>query len=627
MCGIVGIVGNNWDEASLARATEAMRHRGPDDSGIEVFPIKGGRLGFGHRRLSILDLSEAGHQPMYDQVSKNVIVFNGEIYNHEALRTRLSKRRYRSHCDTETLLVAYCEWKQVVVNHLIGMYAFAIWNTQKQELFLARDRLGIKPLYYVQKPGRFAFASEVNALLAGDLVSKRLDPESVESYLAFGSVQSPRTILKDAMLLPPGHWMRVDASGRIIEIRRYWSLSQFFSEQYRIGACPDMQERISDYVQRAVRDRLLSDVPLGAFLSGGIDSSVVVGMMATSSNHNPRTFCLDFEEGLYREGKYAEKVASMFNCDHKTILVRSNDLMNRLDEAFSHMEQPTCDGINSYFVSGIARQSGVTVALSGQGGDEVFAGYPSFRQVPKASKLSLFPMWLRRVIGWTLSPFENRSARWQCVRDYVVSGDASIYNAYAHVRAIFWDKLRKDLLATSSKITGADYVRQAVNTDDLATHPVDQVSQLEIHCYLSNTLLRDLDTFSMAHSLEVRVPLLDHRLLEVLAQVSGADKIDPQTNKHLLVKTMRGRLPHDIVHRPKGIFWFPWNQWLRRDLRPKVASVLGGPSSDPTRVGLRADMVRDIWRRFLDGDASVHWLHIWTLYVLLRWCEEKGVAL
>jgi len=627
MCGIVGILGSSWDESSLIRATDAMRHRGPDDAGIEFISTKEGRLGFGHRRLAILDLSEAGHQPMLDPISKNLIVFNGEIYNHQALREQLPEEKYRSTCDTETLLAAYREWGDTVVDHLVGMYAFAIWNAQKQELFLVRDRVGIKPLYYIQKPGLFAFASELNALLAGNLVLKHLDPESVESYLAFGAVQAPRTILKNTMLLLPGHWMRVNASGDILEIRQYWSLSELFSDQRKIDMCHDTQEKISECVQTAVRDRLLSDVPLGAFLSGGVDSSVVVGMMASSSSNRPRTFCLDFEEGPYREGKYAAEVAYQFGCDHKTFLVRPSDLLDRLDKAFSHMDQPTSDGINSYFVSGIARQSGVTAALSGQGGDELFAGYPSFRHVPRVSKLSWIPMCLRGSIAWGLSPFVNYSPRWQCFWDYVASGDASTYNAYAHVRSIFWDKIRKDTLEIPTTVTGADFIRQAVSKDELAAHAVDQVSQMEISCYLMNTLLRDLDAFSMAHSLEVRVPLLDHRLLELMASIPGREKIDRRMNKHLLVKTMEGRLPHEVVHRPKGLFWFPWNQWLRRDLGSTVASFLKGANIVPERAGLRADTVRAIWNRFQNQDPYVHWLHVWTLYVLLRWCEEKGVSL
>ena len=627
MCGIVGIIGTNWDKASLIRATEAMQHRGPDDSGIEIIQTKGGRLGLGHRRLSILDLSEAGHQPMWDPVSKNMIVFNGEVYNHKALRKHLPEQKYRSTCDTETLLVAYRQWGDKVVDHLVGMYAFAIWDAQKQELFLVRDRVGIKPLYYIQQSSFFTFASELNALFTSNLVPKYLDSQSVESYLAFGAVQAPQTILKNVMLLLPGHWMRVDSSGNILEMRRYWSLSEHFSDQRKREMSRGIQEEITKCVQTAVCDRLLSDVPLGAFLSGGIDSSVVVGMMSASSRNHPRTFCLDFEEGSYREGKHAANVAYYFGCDHKTVLVRPSDLLDRLDKAFSYMDQPTNDGINSYFVSGIARQSGVTVALSGQGGDEVFAGYPSFRYVPRVLKLSWIPVNLKQSIAWSLSPFLNHSTRWRCFWDYFVSGDLSIYNAYAHVRSIFWDTIRRDILEEPSTVSGADYIRQIVNKEELASNPVDQVSQMEIHCYLMNTLLRDLDAFSMAHSLEVRVPLLDHRLLELMASIPGREKIDRRFNKHLLVKTMKGHLSREVVCRPKGLFWFPWNQWLRRDLGSKVMSFLEGLHIAPESIGLRADRVREIWKQFQHQDPSVHWLHVWTLYVLLRWCEERRVSI
>ena len=628
MCGIVGILGNNWNGASLVNATKAMSHRGPDDSGIEILPTKSGRLGFGHRRLSILDISAAGHQPMIDPITQNMIIYNGEIYNHRELRNILPEREFQSSCDTETLLAAYAQWGESVVEHLIGMYAFAIWNPHKQELFLARDRIGIKPLYYTNNQGTFNFASEIKALLAGNMTSKRLDPESIESYLAFGAVQAPKTILKDTFLLPPGHWMRVNAEGRIIETQQYWSLSHFFSEFDRTDKPNNhIKEEIYSSIKQAVSDRLISDVPLGAFLSGGIDSSVVVGMMAASSENKPKTFCLDFDEGPYQEGKYAELIASKFQTDHKTTMVHPNDLISRLDKAFYFMDQPTCDGINSYFVSEIARQNGVTVALSGQGGDELFAGYPSFYNLPKAIKLSAIPIWLRHIIGLSLSPLKNLSAGWNCLIDFVNSEDMSMFNAYAHIRSIFGDYLRKDILQTNKITKDIDFIRMAIGHDKLPNHPVDQVSQLEIYCYLMNTLLRDLDTFSMAHSLEVRVPLLDHRLLELIAQISGAYKIDRHINKHLLVKTMEKSLPYEVVHRPKGLFWFPWNQWLRTDLSGKIKPVFNSSKSDFESVGLQADKVHNLWNRFQKGDRLVRWLHIWTIYVLLRWCEEKDVSL
>jgi len=626
MCGIIGVLGNNWSSDSLCTGRDSMAHRGPDDFGFVERKLQNGhRLGFAHRRLSILDPSIAGHQPMEDPETGNIIIHNGEIYNHLEIRNSLPKHTWKSNSDTETILAAYQHWGDKLLERTVGMFAFAIWDDKHQELFIARDRLGIKPLYYIASTSSFCFASEIKALLAAGFAQRKLDPVAVESYLAFGAVQEPHTIIKGVDILAPGHWLRVGVDGCIQKRRCYW----FLNEAFLHPSTEVNTEIIRQTFFTAVKDRLISDVPLGAFLSGGIDSSAVVAAMSKSSATPPQTFCLDFAEGENREGRYAEIVANQFKCQHQNILVTSSDLLKDIDMAFSFMDQPTHDGINTYFISKVARQSGVKVALSGQGGDEVFAGYPSFRLVPYALNLVKQPALLRRGITSLLDIFPQQSVRWVKVRDFLKDGPLDVYGAYAHQRGIFWDRLRCDLLADKPSIgQSAEWLRLAVPPSSLASDVVNQVSQLELSCYLRNMLLRDLDVFSMAHSLEVRVPLLDHRLVSLLAGISGTKKIKPKPkpNKHLFVEAMGTDLDPKIVYREKGIFWFPWNHWLKRDLRSKIEYAFNDQYLLFEELGIKREKAKSYLTLFLTNSQQVSWLQVWTLYVLYHWCKLNKVT-
>jgi asparagine synthase (glutamine-hydrolysing) len=396
---------------------------------------------------------------------------------------------------------------------------------------------------------------------------------------------------------------------------------------FQDNGIPANTKIIRDTFFQAVKDRLISDVPLGAFLSGGIDSSAVVAAMSSASDLPPLTFCIDFAEGKYREGRFAEIVARKFGCRHRTVMVKPATLVERLDKAFSHMDQPTSDGINSYFVSEIARQSGVTVALSGQGGDEVFAGYPSFRLAPRAVILAQQPAALRQLGVKAISAWPRLSARWLKLKDFLEDGPFDIYGAYAHQRGIFWDRLRRDLLLYKPlNSSSAEWLRIATPPEKLSLEPIKQVSQLELSSYLRNTLLRDLDIFSMAHSLEVRVPMLDHRLVSLMAKIPGREMLNWHSNKPLFVAAMGKDLPSEIIHRPKGIFLFPWKEWLRRDLRAKVSESLG-ESAACERAGLFPPAALRYWERFLNNDPSVWWAQPWALHVLVHWAKINQVSL
>ena len=562
---------------------------------------------------------------MTDASGRYTIVFNGEIYNHMDVRKDLPEYRFSTTCDTETILAAYARWGCHFVDRINGMFALAIWDRTKQELLLIRDRLGVKPLYFSESGNEFTFASEIGTLLYSGVVNRELDAQAIEAYLAFGAVQEPHTILRGVRILPAGHWMRVDGYGRVTSTGCYWSVLPHFRNKHPYKNVTEAQEEIRHALMEAIDLRLLSDVPLGAFLSGGIDSSVVVGIMASLGPGRHRTFCLDFDEGQYREGSFAREVAAEFGCEHHATVVQPHDLLEQMDKAFRHMDQPTVDGMNSYFVSGVARKNGVTVALSGQGGDEVFGGYPSFRQVPKCLGIAGWPGPMVRATSGVLRALARPTNRWNKIRGFLESGDYSPHNAYAYVRSVFWDQIRLNIFPTSGVSRAKTWVEYSVPRSDLACDPIDQVSQFELSSYLRNTLLRDLDVFSMAHSLEVRVPLIDYRLLETVARVNAQWKMARQVNKPLLVGTLCGRLPQRIVQRPKGLFWFPWDQWIHRDLKPQIAEVL--LCSETDAIGLRPKAVRDLWERYLSCRGLVHWTQIWAMYVLVRWCRERHISL
>src|SRR6185437_6805016 len=604
MCGIAGILGPSASAELLGRMAQSQRHRGPDDEGIEVLPtaIPGVGLALGQRRLSILDLSPAGHQPMHDPTSGLWTVYNGEIYNHLDLRKELGGQ-YRSTCDTETLLTALGRWGVEAVHRFHGMFAFAVWNPARQELFLCRDRLGIKPLYYTQVGANFLFASELRALLATDLVPRRLDSDGLNGFLAFGAVQEPSTIVRGVRLLPAGHWLRVSPSEGAGKPQRYWTPPFRLNES---AACKgEPEEVIGGMVEEAVQCRLLSDVPLGAFLSGGIDSSVIVAAMARRQHKTIETFTLHFTEKGYGEGPYAEQLAALYKTRHTTEHVSANDLLAHFDEALDAADQPSTDVVNSYYVCKLARRAGLKVALCGHGGDELFGGYDNFRLIPRVLRLCAVPRRLRNLMGRVVGAMVPPRVATRKAANLLFSR-ADIYETYALARSMFWDEIRAELLERPEELRpAADIVRAAVSEEELARDPVNQVSQMELVLYLRNTLLRDADVCSMAHGLEVRVPLLDHRLVEYVAALPGRLKVGGIAPKRLLVRAMKDSLPPEIHTRRKQGFLIPYAIWIRGALKQRFDEVL--TCGDLARsAGLRPSRVAEVWQQYLEGYRGIN---------------------
>src|SRR5690349_540957 len=386
MCGIAGFVDNTGSLGmeALANASQAIAHRGPDDSGLQILSAGKLRIGLANRRLAILDLSPAGHQPMHDSQTGNWIVYNGEVYNFAEIRRRLEGEgvKFTSHCDTEVILKAYGQWGTACPQHFRGMFAFAIWDASQQQLFLARDRLGIKPLYYAISDGGMLFASEVRAILASGHISRRLNEVALAQYLSFGSISEPETIIEGVSALAPGHCLLWKSGG--VEDFAYWELRP--PDRLDAADAAQVEQKVAELLNEAVSLRCVSDVPIGVFLSGGIDSSAIVAALHRLGTPNVGTFSLVFEEQDFTESDFSRQVAEKFRTDHSEIVVSQSDVIEAIPHALRAMDQPSVDGINTFMVSREARRAGFKVALSGLGGDEVFAGYETFRTVPRMER-------------------------------------------------------------------------------------------------------------------------------------------------------------------------------------------------------------------------------------------------
>jgi asparagine synthase (glutamine-hydrolysing) len=630
MCGIFGIVARNAriDEATLKRGTNSLAHRGPDDSGTIVLrdsdrePVE---IGLGNRRLAILDLSPLGHQPMHDSETGNWIVYNGEIYNFRDVRKELedSGTCFASHSDTEVLLKAYARWGEACLTKFRGMFAFALWDAARHRLLIARDPMGIKPLYYAQSGSYFLFASEVRSLLGTGFVPRHIDPAGLINYLTFGSSYDPLTIAQGIRALPPGHTLTWENGN--ISVSAYWDLVEHKSPP-AVPFSQDQSQAIAQLqplLEESVRLQLVSDVPLGVFLSGGIDSSALVSILSRGGV-TPATFSIVFREAEFSEAEYSRAVAKKFHTDHHEILVSEKDVLTAIPDAIGAMDLPTMDGVNTYFVSRETRAAGVKVVLSGLGGDEIFAGYSSFRNVPRAERFAQvwkrLPQGLRASVASALMAVAPESDQNRKLAT-LAHANGRVLHPYFVTRMLFTPgQVDAIFPANAIAIDCAKASQCEALARSLELDPVNRVSYLESRCYMLNTLLRDADSMSMSQGLEVRVPLIDHQLANAVLSLPGAWKLNG-TPKKLLVESLAGSLPDEIVYRRKRGFTLPFEHWLRRELRNEIEPVL-----TPQRIGagplstlLDGNQVQQIWKDFLRG--AVSWTRPWSLYVLQRWCE------
>lgn len=583
MCGIAGILLPDArapvDEALLVRMRDTLVHRGPDEGGVHTEP----GVGLAHRRLSIIDLS-SGHQPLFNEDGSVAVVYNGEIYNFPELveELRAAGHRFRTRCDTEVIVHAWEEWGAACVTRLRGMFAFALWDRKRATLFLARDRLGIKPLYYARlDDGTWLFGSELKALRVHPRLGDRVDPSAVEDYFAYGYVPEPRTILRGAWKLSPGHTLEIVRGRTPPEPVRYWDV--VFD-----GPCTGDREaaahELIERLREAVRVRMVAEVPLGAFLSGGVDSSAVVAMMAGLSDEPVNTCSIAFSDPRFDESGYAARVAGRYHTRHRMERVDAADFA-LVDRLVSLYDEPFADSsaMPTYRVCELARRQ-VTVALSGDGGDEALAGYRRYRgHLLEERMRDALPLGLRRVLfgtlaalypkaDWAPRPLRAKATFQALARDSV--------EGYFHGVSILKDAMRRRLFSPALRrdLQGYNAIEVLRGHDRNGPgHPLSRVQYLDFKTYLPGDILTKVDRASMAHALEVRVPILDHLLVEWMCALPPQWKLDGGEGKRLFKTALQPHIDADILYRPKMGFAVPLAGWFRGPLRERIRSAILGP--------------------------------------------------
>ena len=624
----------------------AMQHRGPDDDGFLLNDGRAPGLALGMRRLSIIDL-KTGHQPVWNETRDVAVILNGELYNYRELRERLvlSGHRFSTQSDTEILVHAWEEWGEDCLDELRGMFALALLDLRKRYataplLFLARDPLGIKPLYYTQTNEGFAFASEVRALVAGGMAPKQLSQDALTSYFLFGSVSEPVTLLDGVFSLPPGHRMLlyVPERRRVPRARAWWDSTQSpaAKDARTTRDFVSATKHLRPLLQDAVRAHLIADVPVGLFLSSGLDSSAIAAL-AARERAGICSFTLSFPGTAYDEAPLARAIAKHCGTQHREIPLKGDVVVSRLDEAVSALDQPSMDGINTYFVSWAAREAGLKVALSGIGGDELFGGYATFTDTPQIMRLIrmawFVPAPLRKAVAPLLTALIAGRSSPDAARKAIaawLSPDA-LPHAYFFTRALF------PAGAELSRLMEPRFRPSSVAADGVTLEPtwvgwleraadgarklegMGSVSWLEMRCYMASTLLRDTDAVSMARSLEVRVPLLDTPLVEFVGALPDAARRRDGTAKALLIEAIGDLLPQEILKQKKRTFTLPWEEWLRGPLRKRLEASFAEIAPGLAQH-IRADGVRGVWSAFLAGKTS--WSRPWSIYALNEWCRK-----
>lgn len=620
MCGIAGFVVRDANAPSdvrgalLDRMCAVIRHRGPDDQGTMV----AGRAALGMRRLSIIDVA-GGHQPIHNETGRVSIVFNGEIYNFQSVTDELKARGhvFKTHSDTEAIVHAYEAYGVECVQHLRGMFGLAIWDADAEKLFLARDRVGKKPLYYtLTRGGDLVFGSELKSLLEHPEVEREVDPQAVDAYLSFGYVPDPYSIFRGIKKLPPGHLLTFEKGE--VTVREYWDF-QFEAgeekpETYYVG-------NVRELLDESVRLRMISEVPLGAFLSGGVDSSTIVGLMARHSPFPVKTFSIGFAEDSYNELKYARIAAKHFATEHHEFIV-TPEICDVVDELAWHFDEPFADSsaIPTYMVSKLAREH-VTVVLSGDGGDELFGGYTRYTIDQQRAKLGRLPRGVREGV---LRPLSENLPHGAWGRNYLRNVSLDPIDRYIdsisqftelHKRSLYTDGFRGELNAAGGPM-GTELFRSMANKVDTG-NALDPLLYLDSKTYLPGDILTKVDRMSMAVSLEARAPLLDHKLIEFVSRIPASMKLRGNTTKYLLKEAVRDFVPAEVLDRPKQGFGVPVQEWINRQLRSRIRETL------TERRTVERGIVQPVYVNVLldehERGRRDHSAPLWSLLMLELW--------
>ncbi len=627
MCGINGFISKTFPidkiESVIKKMNGIIAHRGPDNEGL----WKNEGICLGHRRLSIIDLSIESNQPFFSQDLRYVIIYNGELYNFRELKLDLQRSGHKKNenpyffkttSDTEVILAAYIRWGNKCLELFNGMFAFAIYDIQEKKLFMARDRMGVKPFYYYFGEEGFIFSSEIRAIIHSGIKSFSLNKDLIGEYSLYQTVFAPNTIIKGIKILMPGYYAEYCNDKA--------TLSSYYSPSKKNNVTQEMSykeicDKTNELLTLSVQRRMIADVPFGAFLSGGIDSSAVVGLMSKISEKKIKTFTIGFDESEFSESKYAKIIATKFNTDHSDINLSSIDFLNEIPAALSSIDHPSGDGINTYIVSKVTKKTGVTVALSGIGGDELFAGYDIFKrmiELQKKSWINSIPLFFRKSTGYLIQKSKNSVAR-NKIEELLNQQTINFKSSYPLNRSIFTQKELDKLINNSDPFKQINSIVSEV--PQIEKHLLSAVSVAEITTYLQNILLRDTDQMSMAQALEIREPFLDYKLIDFVLGINDEKKY-PHTPKKLLVDSLGNLLPSEIINRKKMGFTFPWQIWLKKDLKSFCEKNITEFSNYDF---CNKDGILNLWKGFLNNDDTITWSRIWHLVVLNNWIKENKI--
>ncbi|NOQ14152.1 MAG: asparagine synthase (glutamine-hydrolyzing) [Methyloprofundus sp.] len=581
MCGILGqITSKPIDQNEFRKTLLLMNHRGPDDNGVYFDK----NLAFGHTRLSILDLSNQAHQPMISTHKDYTLVYNGEIYNFAEIKRELEEKghSFHSHSDTEVILNGFIEYQEEIVNKLNGMFAFAIYNKNNNDVFLARDRSGIKPLYYYNKENDFSFSSEIKALKC---FSSKINLEAKILFLLLGSVPEPMTIYENILMFPAGHYAYY-SNGKLKTTR----FSEYQYETKITRPYHEIVQDVSDLLHKSIKRHLISDAPIGTFLSGGLDSSAITAI-AAQYRDNLQTLSLVFEEKNLSEEYYQNLLVKRYNTDHTSFLVDESIFLASIEEFMASFDQPSIDGLNTFFVAKAARESGLKTVLSGVGGDEIFYGYPSFKNAKTLNFLAKLPSFIIRGLQ---IPHKYKKLELLHIENELAS--------YLPTRGIFSPTEIAGFLGVDIDFVYKTIARlwEEYNSSHIKALD-DKVSFFELNLYMKNQLLRDTDTFGMANSLEIRVPFLDKELVDYVLKIKPEEKYARNINKIILADASRSLVPNEVINRPKMGFTLPFEYWFRKNIH-------------------KFDLDDNIKNKFLN--KQLHWSRVWALLILSRYDEK-----
>ena len=617
MCGINGVYNHQYlkdVENKVKQMNSLTKHRGPDFTDVYL----DSSVCLGHNRLAIIDLDSISNQPFTSNDKNLVLVYNGEIYNFPELKKQLSSSyKFKTESDTEIIIAAYQTWGIEMVYKFNGMFSFALWDKTKEELFLCRDRFGIKPLYYLEINQSIIFSSSLKAVISSYPIDLNVKEEDLIDFIQYGTVHQPNTILERVKSVPRASFLKI--SNHETKIFEYWNL---FENSILTSSLKEPFKKVEKLILESVENRLISDVPYGIFLSGGIDSSILVAAASKVSNQNTNTFSVVFKEKNFDERKFSRMMASKYKTNHFELELHPEDILHQIEEPFKFMDHPSVDGINTFFISKQVHEKGFKMALSGAGSDELFAGYPVFKQVFELENkkwLYSFPPQLRNLFGKLLIK-QKKSLKSEKMAEILNLKLLQLPYFYPTFRKIFTnDSISK--LTDIRNISCENYpFKWGISEIDSKkrgfSYPlISKVSALEIETYLQNVLLRDSDQMGMANSLEIRVPFLDHHLVEYVLSLPNELKY-PTSPKKLLIDSTKGWIPDEIIYRKKMGFVLPWESWMKNELRSfceeSIINLDHYPAFNMTRVN-------SLWKNFLNGNPKANWIQVWSLVVLGKW--------